>query len=222
MQSPDLITMSYKEKLKEIVERSYSILLAQISNGRITIDNEASFQLQFSYILKVIGELHQFSPNDLFTIKLETPFISEIELAKSKSKKANIDITIALEDRLQPASKTSCAIELKYFQKSNHREPNNRYDAFIDLVNLEGYVSSRQYNFGVFILGTDHTHYFSKESYSDLTKDFDMRDGKTYSANTELVYRTETPHGPPIRLKNDYSFNWDQTNEGYFLKLLID
>ncbi len=103
--------------LEEVIERSYNLLLAQISNGRITIDNEASFQLQFSYILKVIGEMHQFSPNDLFSIKLETPFLSEKVLAKSNSKKAKIDIIISLENRILPESKVSCAIELKYFKR---------------------------------------------------------------------------------------------------------
>ncbi|MEX3746526.1 hypothetical protein [Lysinibacillus xylanilyticus] len=223
MQTPSLLNMNYKSILEEIVERSYNLLLAQISNGRICIDNEASFQLQFSNILKVIGELHQFSPNDLFTIKLETPFLSKVELAKSGSKKAKIDITLALENRSIPESKVSCAIELKYFQKANQREPNNRYDAFNDVLNLENYIESGTYCFGVFIVGTDHTHYVLKDKYSEKTKDFDMRDAVTYVAEKELIYRTEDPYGTPIKLKNNYAFHWDQlSNEVFFMKLYIE
>ncbi|MEH7181112.1 hypothetical protein [Neobacillus vireti] len=214
--------MNYLEILKEIIEKSYSIILSQISKGRIIIDNEASFQLQFSYILKVIGELHQLSQDDLFSIRLETPFLSEFELAKSKSKKAKIDITLTMENRLQAESKVSCAIELKYFHKTNQREPNNRYDCFNDLLNLEEYVHSNQYNFGVFIVGTDHLHYVNQISYSANTQDFDMRDGKTYKAGSRLEYKTVNPYGPTIQLKNDYAFNWDSINEKYFLKLLIE
>ncbi|MBU8878255.1 hypothetical protein BGM26_04540 [Bacillus sp. FJAT-29790] len=222
MQIPYLVEMDYKELIKEIIEKSYNILLAQISKGRIIIDNEASFQLQFSYILKVIGELHQFSPDDLFSIRLETPFLSEVELAKSKSKRAKIDITVTMENRLQKETKVSCTIELKYFQWANHREPNNRYDAFNDLLNLEEYVYSNQYNFGVFIIGTDHLHYVNQDNYSENTRDFDMRDGKTYKAGSLLEYKTMNPYGPAIQLKNDYVFSWENINQKYFLKLLIE
>lgn len=72
IKTPHLVNINYKELIKEIIDKSYNLLLAQVSKGRIIIDNEATFQLQFSYILKVIGELHQFSPNDLFSIRLET------------------------------------------------------------------------------------------------------------------------------------------------------
>ena len=222
MQIPYLDDMNYKDLIKVIIEDSYNILLAQISKGRLIIDNEASLQLQFSYILKVIGELHQFSPDDLFSIKLETPFLSDVELAKSKSKKAKIDITVSMENRLQKESKVSCAIELKYFHKANHREPNNRYDAFNDLLNLEEYVYSNQYTFGVFILGTDHLHYVNQNIYSENTSDFDMRDDKTYKAGSLLEYKTTNPYGPVIQLKDDYVFKWDHINQKYFLKLFIE
>lgn len=69
MNTPRLIRMSYIDRIKEIMKRSYHLLLAQISE-KIVIDNEASLQL--SSILKVIGELYQISHDDLFTIKLNS------------------------------------------------------------------------------------------------------------------------------------------------------
>lgn len=221
MKNHHLTKQSYENILKKIIESSYDILLGQVGNGRIVIENEASFQLQFSYILKTIGDLYQFSPDDLFSIKLEVPYASKNDLQKSKSKKAKIDIVLSLEDRRKSLSKISCAIELKYFQENNHREPNNRYDVFTDLSNLESYVLSKDYNFGVFILGTDHLHYVNKDHYSHKTSDFDLRHGKKYIAKTELNYNGEKGY-PPITLNRDYSFSWNKTNKIYFLKQYIE
>lgn len=223
MQTPNLLAMGYKDILKEVIEQSYNLLLGQISNGRIQIENEASFQLQFSYILKVIGELHQLSSDDLFTIKLETPYSSQTNLAKSSSNKAKIDITLSLENRVNPNSRVSCAIELKYFKKANQNEPGNRYDTFKDLSNLENYIDSSEYDFGAFVVGTDHTHYVSQTAYNRDTQDFDIRDGHKYIANTVLKYTTPMKPRPDIQLKGNYSFNWDQLkNSVYFLKVFID
>lgn len=190
--------------------------MGQVGNGRIIIENEASFQLQFSYFLKTIGDLYQFSPDDLFSIKLEVPYTAKNDLLKSNSKKAKIDIVLSLENRINHLSMVSCAIELKYFQKSNHRESNNRYDAFNDLSNLENYILSKEYNFGVFILGTDHLHYVNKNDYSVKTLDFDLRHGKSYIANTELVYIGDKDY-TPITLKGNYNFTWNKTKDAYFL-----
>lgn len=81
---------------------------------------------------------------------------------------------------------------------------------------LEEYVYSNQYNFGIFIIGTDHLHYVNQISYSENTRDFDMRDGKTYKGSSILEYNTANPYDPSIQLKNDYVFNWDLIHEKYF------
>lgn len=42
------------ETLKKVIETSYDLLLGQVGKGRIVIENEASFQLHFAYILKTV------------------------------------------------------------------------------------------------------------------------------------------------------------------------
>lgn len=76
--------------------------------------------------------------------------------------------------------------------------------------------------FGVFIVGANHLHYVNQVSYSKNTRDFDMRDGKTYKTGSILEYNIANVYGPSIQLKNDYVFNLDLINEKYFLKLFID
>jgi len=115
-----------------------------------------------------------------------------------------------------------CAIELKFFQKDNQREPNNRYDVYRDLQNLEDYVNSEQYDFGLFFMATDHLHYVNKEQYSADTADFDLRHSAIYKAGRSLEYRTAKPYGDPITLSNDYHFKWENIGGIYFMKHFIE
>jgi len=133
------------------------------------------------------------------------------EFVKSTSNKAKIDIWLSLEDS-ETREEHACAIELKYFKKENQREPNNRYDVFKDLHNLENYGQFA--DCGFLLVATDHSHYISKDKYSENTKDFDFRHGRSYKSGTELTYRTPKPHGPPIKLKGDYEFNWREVESG--------
>jgi hypothetical protein len=115
---------------------------------------------------------------------------------------------------------TRAAIELKFFKKENHREPNNRYDVFKDLSNLEMY-KQHDIDLCYFILATDHSHSCSQGSYSSDTADFDFRHDKSYKAKTVLKDRTAKPYGVDLALSNDYVFRWDNINDLYFLKVKI-
>lgn len=221
MKKVELLLKSRRDLVMEIIHRSFEILLAQINNGRIVIENEIDLQLQYSYLLKNLGELHQFSLEDVFTIRLEVPFSSQVPLVKSNSERAKIDIVLALTDRIGQIEPVKCAIELKYFKATNHREPNNRYDAFADIKNIETYIEEGIADFGVFLLGTDHMHYVNKSMYSTNTADFDMREGSSYKASKKLVYKTNKPYGSDIVLKNDYDFEWTEINGKWFLMVEI-
>lgn len=212
--------MQKKDQIKlteEIIETAYKLLTKKLAFGGLTAKNEASFQLEFGHILKTLGELYEFRLTDKFHLEFET-YISLTEKSiKSKSNRARVDILIKYRDE---NSETKTAIELKFFKKENHREPNNRYDVFKDISNLEIY---KEHNIDLcyFILATDHLHYVNQENYSVDTSDFDFRDGKYYKANTFLKYTTEKPYGLDLKLKNNYEFKWDKVNDLYFLKLKI-
>ena len=214
----------YRNRLERIINLSYESAINKINAGSIVIENEASFQLQLSSIIKNIGDLFVYKKEEIFNIELEKPVFLEEGLSfyKSKSDKASIDIFISLENLLTKA-RCGCAIELKYFKKSNHREPNNRYDVFKDLKNLETYNKNfNSIDFGVFIIGTDHEHYVNQEkNYSLQTGDFDFRHGKSYIKENALEYKTDKPYGPSIKLDKDYKFEWEKFSSIYFMKLFI-
>lgn len=206
-----------KRLTEEIIETAYSLLTQKFAFGGLTARNESSFQLEFGHILKTLGELYEFRLTDKFHLEFET-YISLSETSiKSKSDKARVDLLLKYQD---DNTTTTAAIELKFFKKENHREPNNRYDVFKDISNLELY---KNHNIDIcyFILATDHDHYYDQKKYSQDTSDFDFRDGKSYKAGTKLQYKTDNPYGQDISLNQDYNFTWDKINDSYFLKLKV-
>lgn len=207
----------YKQRLKQIIETSFNLLEMKIANGGIISNNEASFQLELGYILKVVGQLYEFHPNEKFHLDLEHPFGLREATQKSKTENARIDIYLEFGTE---SEKASSAIELKFLKKKNHREPNNRYDIFKDLANLEDYKENG-IDLCYFYISTDHDHYVNQPRYSDRTKDFDFRDGKTYVSGTALAYRTAKPYGDPISLKGNYEFNWKTIEDLYFMKVEV-
>ena len=210
----------YRDRLIEIVDFAYLRLREKINGGRICVENEASLQLQLSSILKSVGELFERSKNELFSIELEKPvLLSDGRFEKSGTTKAKIDVWISFEN-LETKAKHSCAIELKFFKYANHREPNNRYNVFSDIQNLEAYGDFA--DLGFLIVATDHHHYVNQDSYSNDTSDFDFRHGKSYDSGTVLTYKTNKPYGDPITLGSSYSFAWDECTGGiHFLKLSV-
>jgi hypothetical protein len=203
--------------LNEIIDTSYKLLINKLANGGLIAGNESSFQLEFGYILKTLGQLYEFRLEDKFHLELESYLPLNSVSIKSKSQKARIDLAIKYKDATTIAT---AAIELKFFKKENHREPNNRYDVFKDLSNLELYKKNGV-DLCYFILATDHFHYYSQETYSIDTQDFDFRHGKLYKSGSILQYKTAKPYGPDIILNQDYTFNWEKINDFHCLKIKI-
>lgn len=202
---------------KEIIETSYKLLTHKLAFGGLTARNESSFQLEFGYILKTIGELYEFRLSDKFHLEFETYISLNHTSIKSRTDRARVDLLLSYQD---DDNVTKAAIELKFFKKENQREPNNRYDVFKDISNLELY-KEHDIDLCYFILATDHSHYYDQEKYSSKTNDFDFRNGRKYHSGKSLQYKTNKPYGPDISLKHDYDFKWDTINDLYFLKLEV-
>lgn len=209
-----------QERLIRAFDLAYQSLRQKINGGRIRVENEASLQLQFAAILKTVGELLEVHRDEYFSIELEKPVqLDGTTFGKSGSTKAKIDIYCSYTN-ITTAQTHSCAIEMKFFKKKNHREPNNRYDVFADIHNLENYGGFADCCF--MVVATDHDHYISQTSYSPDTEDFDFRNGITYVAGKTATYRTQAPYGDPIVLAGSYSFAWDAAAGGlHFLKLAV-
>ncbi|WP_019658116.1 hypothetical protein [Variovorax atrisoli] len=177
-----------KERLTQAVDLAYAAMMRKVNGGRIVVETEASLQLQFASMLKVVGELLEAERDEFFTIELEKPIThAEALFGKSGSDRAKIDVYCAFTNA-STKEKHGCAIEMKFFKKKNQREPNNRYDVFADLHNLENYGAIADQCF--MIVATDHPHYVTWDQYSKDTCDFDFRHGGSYAAGTTATYRT--------------------------------
>lgn len=174
----------------------------KLGQGGLIAGNEAAFQLEFGHILKTLGQLYEFRLTDKFYLEFENSYKLNTKSVKSKSKNARVDIYLKYQTDEQL---TTAAIELKFFKKKNHREPNNRYDVFKDIHNLELYEQHGT-DLCYFFVATDHDHYVNQKVYSSDTGDFDFRNDKSYKAGKVLQYKTEKPHGPDLSLTQDYSF----------------
>lgn len=203
--------------LTEIVDTGYRLLTSKLAHGGLTARNEGAFQLEYGHILKTLGQLYEFRLVDKFHLEFETYISLNENSIKSKSNRARVDLLLKYKD---DDNEVKAAIELKFFKKENHREPNNRYDVFKDISNLELY-KRHGIDLCYFILATDHAHYYNQESYSADTSDFDFRHQSTYAAGTVLQYKTPTPHGPDLTLDQHYTFQWDHIQDLYFLKLQV-
>jgi len=208
---------NYKKRMRKIVDTSINLLEQKVQYGGVVFKNEASLQLELGYILKVIGQLYQFNSEEKFHLEMENS-ISLRNSSTGNSKNARIDIFMKLGDK---NNEVKCAIELKFFKKANHREPNNRYDVFKDFAKLEKYG-----NYGVdlcfFYLMTDHQHYVNHPKFSLDTSDFDFRNNSKYIAGTRLIYNTKKPYGKPITLCGNYHFKWNTlTLDLFTMKLII-
>ncbi len=203
--------------IEEIIETAYKLLTHKLAFGGLTARNESAFQLEFGHILKTIGQLYEFRLVDKFHLEFETYISLNGTSIKSKTDRARVDLLLKYQD---DDSLTKAAIELKFFKKENHREPNNRYDVFKDISNLELY-KSHDIDLCYFILATDHSHYCYQDKYSADTADFDFRHDKEYKSGKVLQYKTAKPFGPDIALNQNYSFKWDKINDLNFLKLKV-
>lgn len=208
------------KRLVKIFDLSYERLRQKVNGGKIRVENEASLQLQFAAILKSVGELYEERLDEVFCIELEKAVkLEHGAFGKSQTKKAKVDIFFSHID-VKSGESVGCAVELKFFQKKNHRETNNRYDVFADIHNLENYGFFAKVCFMVVV--TDHDHYVAQSEYSSDTADFDFRNGHSYVAGTTATYRTAKPYGDPITLNAGYKFQWQETDgKLHFMKLRV-
>lgn len=200
------------QRLRHIVNVATPTLFAQIHGGRVSCESEATLQLHLGRIIMTVADLALVSPRETFSIELEKP------LSGLNGKRGRIDIWFRLMNH--DGVEWRCAIELKFFKKANHREPNNRYDVFKDIARLErcGDVA----DLGFMLVATDHSHYVEQAFYSPETSDFDVRHGRSYAAGARLSYRTSGGYGNPITLAHDYDFAWtDATNTLRYLLLEV-
>lgn len=197
-----------QQRLDEIIRIGYHILCNKIACKSIVVDNEAALQLQYSVILKTLGQLYEFAPDDRFSIELEKKIKLDINTSKCPKGNARCDIWLTLGE-------ATAAVELKFFKKSQIGETStmNRFNFLCDIENLEHYREKYESLQGYAVLFTNNSNYCDPNttSYINIGEGVTLQD-KDIESNGKHVY-----------LKNDYTFHWDrkQNQEEEYNFLLV-
>lgn len=195
-------------RLEQIVQISYDLLVGKIVGGEIVVSNEASLQMQFGVILKQIGKLYEFCEDDKFSIELE--IWREIgSTTKSKKGRARCDIWLELRNNDET---WQAAIELKFFkQDKNEAVTDNRFSLLLDLENLEHYKVNSANLLCYEIVYTDNVNYTKIDNRSKI------KITPTISGNIE-PYCERT-----ITLQKSYSSIWESYSpQHHFLKINLN
>ena len=202
------------EACEDLLRAALARLTAQINAGDFGDFNEATIQHHFAMALHLIA-LDRREPFRIVLEKRVTRANGAV-FPKKQSQNADIDVFFTYGE-----DQTRCAIELKVYKRINQREPNNRYDAYADLANLEIY-QGEHCDVGFLLLFTNHPHYFDNDfrPLSPATSDFSLREGHQYVGGRELRYQTQTPYGPNLTLESNYTFLWEN-NENPWRRLLV-
>lgn len=197
--------LSLKERLEDIVNLSYNLLVQKLSAGEFTIYNEASLQFQFGFILKEVGKMFEFFPDESLEVEMEK-LIPNCGTCKSP-KDAYCDIFIKMKNATEEAY---VAIEVKYFLKDpNEAVTDNRFSVYMDLENLEKYMEKDKK-----IVACYELVYTNNENYT-IVKNDDMSCliGEGHVQQPGTIDYTQNRH---LELKRSYAFNWrkaEQTDE---------
>ncbi|TYA69983.1 hypothetical protein [Seonamhaeicola marinus] len=200
-------------RVKNIVDICWNSFSAKVGCGLISINKEASMQLQFAYLLKNSLDLAVYNNDESVELELETGIP-----VNGRLRECDIVIRMTKEE-----SKLYLPIEMKcYKTKTSTGKLRGAQDIFKlgvyeDLQLLEAYENA-SYASGIQLTMTDSRNFVYPKSKEAKSWDYDISDGHKIKGGINL----NTPiGGKPVNVKLDldYSFKWAQVNNYYFLKL---
>lgn len=227
---------SYKERLRDIVYLSFSMLRQKIAGKEISATNEASLQHQFSVILKQVGELYLFASQDRLDIELERDIELNEPTNKSPKKSARCDIWLTMRSS-DGASSSSAAIEIKYFKRGNFKKgveatTDNRFALLFDLENLEEYRRTLEDDnlLCYEVVYTNNPNYANEKSTKSNADEYMVKLAPTIQqkANRTIQRRTNTRGvitiNQVVDLDHEYKADWISYDQGdnTVLFLLVD
>lgn len=207
--------------MKELINRVHKIIdicwdsfSAKVGCGLITINKEASMQLQFAYLLKNTLDLVVYNEDESIELELETgiPIGNKIRIC---------DIIIQIK---KGSNKVELPIELKCYRNISSSSGKLRgaqdlfkYGLYEDLELLESYVSENRIQ-GIQLTMTDARNFVFPKTKKGKSWNYDVSDGFQIINGTLI----ETPIGGKakrIQLHKSYKFLWKEVNGFYFLKM---
>ncbi|WP_027623968.1 hypothetical protein [Clostridium lundense] len=201
-------------RAEALTKVAWEIFSKKVGNGLISINKEASMQLQYSYILKHMSPLIIFEDDENIEIELETTVNDGIS-----NREVDIMVIVSKGDEIY-----KIALELKCYRTKASSGGNRgatdifMKDVYQDIQLLECYCENKQANIGIMLVMNDHKNFVHPLNKNGKCWNYDISQG-TKVGN---VHKT-TPIGGKaidITLKNEYQFNWEGIGEFWFLFLM--
>jgi hypothetical protein len=201
-------------RVKNIVDLCWSSFSAKVGCGLITINKEASMQLQFAYLVKNTLDLSVYNEDESVEIELETGIQVE-----DKVRVCDIVIKMTKNGTL-----LELPLELKCYRNISSSSGKLRgaqdlfkFGVYEDLELLENYKSENRL-LGIQLTMTDARNFAFPKYKKGKSWDYDISDGTVISngitINTPIGGKPKT-----IKLLKNYTFNWEEINDFYFIKL---
>lgn len=202
------IPIDLRERVSWAIEFAWQITLHKICSSEIHVYKEASLQLHYSSILKDTLGLIKFSPQERFSLELEStitinekPFIVDILVLYSNSELSE-----------------KHAIELKCYRtlaaSGKNRGANDifMHAVYEDLYITEQYVKCRQADIATCLILTDYENFVNPKQKTSKNWTYDISHNYKLTPN-----RFTTPIGGKMvdfSLDSAYHFIW--TKQGNF------
>ncbi|CAA0260800.1 hypothetical protein [Tenacibaculum maritimum] len=201
-------------RVKDVIDVCWDSFSAKVGSGLISINKEASMQLQFAYLLKSTIDLTIYNIDESVSIELETsiPVKGKIRVCDIVLKITKGDITFNLP------------IELKCYRNISSSSGKLRgaqdlfkYGVYEDLELIENYCNETTLQ-GIQLTMTDAINFPYPKYKKGKSWDYDISNGTNIINGIEI----NTPIGGKpknIKLLKSYIFNWKEVGEFYFIKL---
>lgn len=196
-------------RVKDLVDFCWNSFSAKVGGGLITINKEASMQLEFAYLLKQSLDLAIHHKHEHIDIELETSLNTAVGYKEC-------DIVL----KLTKGKEVICIpLELKcHKQFQPNGNPTRGYTDFRrkvheDLNLLEQYSTLESFTKGIGLVMTNFEGIVNRYGFwgSNICNGTTIQNGTIANINYQ---ETE-----PTTLTNNYAFNWREVGNFYFLKL---
>lgn len=203
---------NYAERMRAAVSLSWLMFSRKVGNGLISINKEASMQLQYAYVLQQLLPLITFHESEKFEIELETGVkvggtAREIDILFSGSfQESTHRIAIELKCYRTLASSGGARGATDIFMK----------DVYFDLYLLEQYISAKIATEGVSLVMNDMERLVSPKKKIAKCWDYDI----SHNSKFGPIY-LKTPIGGKaldFELKKAYLLEWKNYGTFWFLE----
>jgi hypothetical protein len=210
----EFITDSALEsRLRKTISLAWAVFARKVGGGLISINKEASMQLQYAYVLKQLLPLILQHPGEAADLELETGVMTN-------TGPNNIDILVI---GATPSDQIKIAIEMKCYRtlaaSGGTRGAHDIFmkDVYEDLQALEQYVALGHASRGVALVMNDLERFVQPKVKNGKCWAYDISNGHVFKGGQISVPIGGKPVN--INLVGTYEFNWVKFGGFWFAEI---